>query len=35
VRGILAVQGDRLDRAYVERWVAELGLQALWAEALR
>ena len=30
---ILARQGDALDRAYVERWVAELGLTEEWAMA--
>jgi hypothetical protein len=28
---ILAVSGDRLDFAYLERWVDELGLKELWA----
>ena len=28
--GILSVQGPALDIAYVERWVAELGLDAQW-----
>jgi predicted nucleotidyltransferase len=31
VVGILEVAGGRLDRAYIERWVAELGLLDLWA----
>ena len=35
VAGILAVQGDRLDRHRVEHWVAELGLEEQWEEALR
>ncbi len=30
VAGILQVSGDRLDRAYIERWVGELGLADLW-----
>lgn len=30
VAALLAVTGDRLDRAYVERWVAELGLREEW-----
>jgi len=30
VAGIVAVSGERLDRGYVERWVAELGLVDLW-----
>lgn len=29
--GILEVNGDRLDRQYIERWVADLGLEDLWA----
>jgi hypothetical protein len=28
---ILTASGDRLDFAYIERWINELGLQALWA----
>lgn len=32
VRGILDAQGSALDRAYVEHWVRELGLEELWAE---
>ncbi|MBX3188194.1 MAG: hypothetical protein KF819_14325 [Labilithrix sp.] len=35
VAGILATMGDQLDRAYVERWVAELGLQEEWSHAQR
>jgi len=27
--------GDQLDRAYLEKWIAELGLQAEWDSALR
>lgn len=34
VVGILRVRGEDLDRAYVERWVTELALQALWRRAL-
>ena len=30
VAGMLAVTGDALDRAYVERWVAVLGLTSAW-----
>jgi hypothetical protein len=33
VVGILEVSGERLDRAYIEGWVGELGLEALWARA--
>ncbi|HEY6556588.1 MAG TPA: hypothetical protein VI072_04915 [Polyangiaceae bacterium] len=32
--GIIRLQGDRLDRGYVERWVAALDLQAQWTDAL-
>ena len=28
--GILRVQGEALDRAYVARWVAELGIEQQW-----
>ncbi len=31
VRGILAVQGARLDVAYVDRWALALGVAELWA----
>lgn len=31
--GILKVQGDNLDRAYIERWVSDLGLQDQWLAA--
>jgi hypothetical protein len=30
VRGMLDVQGDALDREYVERWLDELGVRELW-----
>jgi hypothetical protein len=30
VAGMIAVRGDSLDRAYVERWVSSLGLTELW-----
>lgn len=33
VVGILEVSGERLDRDYIARWIAELGLQALWDRA--
>jgi hypothetical protein len=29
--GILQLRGDTLDIGYIERWVADLGLQDLWA----
>lgn len=31
--GIVRLQGPLLDNAYVDRWVAELGLQTQWARA--
>ena len=30
VRGILDVQGDALDRKYLLRWVADLGVEDVW-----
>ena len=33
VIGILEVSGERLDREYLARGIAELGLQALWDRA--
>jgi hypothetical protein len=33
--GIIEIQGEALDRAYIEHWVAELGLIAQWAAALQ
>ena len=33
VAGILATTGDSLDRGYIERWVAALGLESEWTEA--
>ncbi len=35
VAGLLQVRGDELDRAYIERWVASLGLEREWTEARR
>ena len=32
VRRLIGVRGDMLDRAYIARWVDELGLAAQWAE---
>jgi hypothetical protein len=32
--GIVRVQGESLDRAYVARWVAELGLERQWERTL-
>lgn len=30
VAGILDIQGDALDRAYMRRWIEDLGLQEAW-----
>ncbi|MBA3395239.1 MAG: hypothetical protein H0T89_21505 [Deltaproteobacteria bacterium] len=35
VAGILRVRGENLDRAYIQRWVDELGLAAQWQLAQR
>lgn len=35
VAGILKVRRESLDRAYIEKWVKELGLDSEWASALR
>ena len=35
VAALLGIHGRKLDLAYVERWVDELGLAAQWDEALR
>lgn len=32
--GVIRLQGDRLDRNYVERWVDVLGLREQWNDAL-
>jgi hypothetical protein len=32
--GVLRVVGDRIDRAYVERWAETLGVLDLWQELL-
>jgi hypothetical protein len=34
VRSIVDVQGERLDRAYIEHWVGELGLRNGWRKVL-
>lgn len=33
IAGILKVQGDSLDRPYIEKWVRELGLDSQWERA--
>jgi hypothetical protein len=35
VAALLRVQTERLDRAYLERWIADLGLAAQWEQVLR
>lgn len=35
VAGVIAASGKNLDRAYVERWVGELGLSEEWAAATK
>ena len=35
VAGIVSRVGDRLDRGYVERWVAELALEDVWERVIR
>jgi hypothetical protein len=35
VAGIVATMGEQLDRAYVERWIRQLGLEEEWAVALK
>lgn len=34
VAGILRTQGQALDRAYLENWVRELGLEEPWQSSL-
>jgi hypothetical protein len=34
VRGIVEVQGDALDRAYIETWLDALGVRELWETVL-
>lgn len=33
--GIIDTQRESLDREYIERWVAELGVERQWQEALK
>ena len=35
VAGIVATMGEQLDRAYIDRWIRELGLEEEWAVALK
>jgi hypothetical protein len=32
VEGILAVSGDHIDRAYLDRWIRELDLAEMWSQ---
>jgi hypothetical protein len=34
VAGVVAVQGDALDRAYIETWAKRLGVDDLWRAVL-
>lgn len=34
VRALVELAGDSLDRAYVESWIARLGLEAAWRQAV-
>jgi hypothetical protein len=34
IAGVLRVQGDALDRGYIETWVGKLGLSAIWQTIL-
>jgi hypothetical protein len=31
--GIIRIKGDLLDTAYIDRWIAELGLEEQWTAA--
>ncbi len=35
IAGVVDVLGDRLDRGYIERWTAALGLQQQWESVLK
>jgi hypothetical protein len=35
VAGVVATMGDQLDRAYIDRWIRQLGLEEEWASALK
>jgi len=35
VAGIVATVGEQLDRAYVDRWIRQLGLEEEWDMALK
>ena len=34
IAGVLKISGARVDRSYVARWAAELGLSAVWKAVL-
>ena len=33
--GVVQVCGDRIDRPYVQKWAAALGVEDLWQQLLR
>jgi hypothetical protein len=35
IAGVFRVSGDRIDRVYMEGWIAKLGLEEVWQEVLR
>jgi hypothetical protein len=35
VAGILKIRGTALDRAYIERWIKDLNIEAQWSRALK
>lgn len=35
IRGIVAVSGEIIDRPYLEKWVADLGVGEAWGDALK
>jgi hypothetical protein len=35
VAGIVATMGEQLDRAYIDRWIRQLGLDEEWNRALK
>lgn len=34
IRGVLAVMDEKIDRSYIDRWVAKLGLAEVWSAVL-
>ncbi|MEI7835460.1 MAG: hypothetical protein WCK05_03515 [Planctomycetota bacterium] len=35
ITGILEISGEEVDRTYVARWAAALGLEEIWRSILR